>query len=189
MEYTYTSNLENEIWSLAEELDENEDISIAVGFLNSKEGFQPFGTRLATFIANKLDLASTNSETVRKAIKKKCSENGMELSEIASYNTLRSWFESDQRPKKGNGSRQSMFALAFAINLSVDETKELFHKIYLDRAFNYRDVQEIIFYFCLKNNKTWADAKRLIAEIDSLAKDYSDITQQTKAIADSILIP
>lgn len=82
-----------------------------------------------------------------------------------------------------------MFALAFAINLSVDETKELFHKIYLDRAFNYRDVQEIIFYFCLKNNKTWADAKRLIAEIDSLAKDYSDITQQTKAIADSILIP
>lgn len=186
MEYTYTSNLENEIWSLAEELDENEDISIAVGFLNSKEGFQPFGTRLATFIANKLDLVSTDSETVRKAIKKKCSENGMELSEIASYNTLRSWFESDQRPKKGNGSRQSMFALAFAINLSVDETKELFHKIYLDRAFNYRDVQEIIFYFCLKNNKTWADAKRLIAEIDSLAKDYSDITQQTKAIADSI---
>ena len=186
MEYTYTSNLENEIWSLAEELDENEDISIAVGFLNSKEGFQPFGTRLATFIADKLDLASTDSETVRKAIKKKCSENGMELSEIASYNTLRSWFESDQRPKKGNGSRQSMFALAFAINLSVDETKELFHKIYLDRAFNYRDVQEIIFYFCLKNNKTWADATRLIMESENAPKDYSDKTQATKAIIDGV---
>ena len=179
-------NCKLELFKLLEEADKNDDCKSVTYFLNSKDSFQPFGARLAAFIANKLDLASTNSETVRKAIKKKCSENGMELSEIASYNTLRSWFESDQRPKKGNGSRQSMFALAFAINLSVDETKELFHKIYLDRAVNYRDEKEAIFFFCLINNKTWADAKRLIAEADNLEKDYSDITQQTNAIAESI---
>ena len=40
--------------------------------------------------------------------------------------------------------------------------------------------------FCLKNNKTWADAARLIAESDDSAKNYSDKTQLTNAIADSV---
>ena len=186
MELTYTSGLENEFWNMLYQLDECDDYSIAIDFLNSRENFQPFGARLAAFIANKLDLPSTDSETVRNAIKEKCSENGVDISEIGSYNTLRSWFESDKRPKKSVTSRWSMFALAFALNLSMVETTDLFHKIYLDRAVNYRDEKEAIFYFCLINNKTWADAKRLIAEADDLEKDYSDITQQTNAIAESI---
>ena len=186
MEYTYTYNLEREIWNLAEELDDTHDYGMVVDFLNGKEGFKPFGARLAAFISKKLSLPSTDSKTIINALSGKCEKNGVSISEIGSPNTLRNWFEKDKRPKKGIASRHSMFALAFALNLSVDETKDLFHKIYLDRAFNYRDEKEVIYYFCQKNNKSWTDAARLIANADGLSKDYSDHTQYTQAISNSV---
>jgi len=136
--------------------------------LNSKEGFQPFGKRLAIFIAEKLDLDSTDRKTVVQALNEACGKTGVGLSEIASDNTFRNWFDKDIRPKKGDDSRRfSMFALAFTLLLSVNDTKDLFHKIFLDRAFNYRNEKEVIYYFCLKNNKTWTDVKRMIAEIET----------------------
>lgn len=186
MDITYTSNLETEIWNMAEELDESEDFSKVIDFLNSKEGFQPFGKRLAEFIDKKFDLGSTDRKTVVQALNEACEKNGVGLSEIASDGTLRNWFDKDKRPKKGEDSRFSMFALAFALRLSVEETKDLFHKIFLDRAFNYRNEKEVIYYFCLKNNKTWADAKRMIAEVENMTIDTSDHTQLTNVIADNI---
>jgi len=186
MDITYTSNLETEIWNMAEELDESEDFSKVIDFLNSKEGFQPFGKRLAEFIDKKFDLGSTDRKTVVQALNEACEKNGVGLSEIASDGTLRNWFDKDKRPKKGEDSRFSMFALAFALRLSVEETKDLFHKIFLDRAFNYRNEKEVIYYFCLKNNKTWADAKRMIAEVENMTIDTSDHTQLTNVIVDNI---
>lgn len=186
MSNTYTERLEIEIWNMAEELDKNEDFSKVIEFLNSKEGFQPFGKRLAVFIAKKLDLDSTDRKTLVQALNEACGKTGVDLSEIASDGTLRNWFDKDMRPKKGDDSRLSMFALAFALRLSVDETKELFHKIFLDRAFNYRSEREIIYYFCLKNNKTWADAKRMIAEVENMTIDTSDHTQLTNVIVQNV---
>lgn len=186
MEYTYTSNLENEIWNMAEELDESDDFESVIDFLNSKDSFQPFGARLVTFISEKLSLSSTDSRTIIASLSEQCKENDVPISEIGSPNTLRNWFEKDKRPKKGMASRHSMFAIAFALNLTVDETKNWFHKIYLDRAFNYRDEKEVVYYFCLKNNKSWTDAARLISDAGDLSKDYSDHTQYTQAISSSI---
>ena len=182
----YTSNLENEIWNMAEELDENDDCESVIDFLNSKDSFQPFGARLAAFISQKLSLPSTDRKTIIAALSEQCKKKGVPLSEIASDGTLRNWFDKDKRPKKGDDSRKSMFALAFALRLSVDETKDLFHKIYLDRAFNYRDEKEIIYYFCLKNGNQWDDAARLRADAEDLLKDYSDHTQYTQAISSSV---
>lgn len=186
MDITYTSNLETEIWNMAEELDESEDFSKVIDFLNSKEGFQPFGKRLAEFIDKKYDLGSTDRKTMVQALNEACEKNGVGLSEIASDGTLRNWFDKDKRPKKGEDSRFSMFALAFALRLSVEETEDLFHKIFLDRAFNYRNEKEVIYYFCLKNNKTWADVKRMIAEVENMTIDVSDHTQLTNVIVDNI---
>lgn len=62
----------------------------------------------------------------------------------------------------------------------------LSHKIYLDRAFNYRDEKEVIYYFCLKNGKSWTDAVRLITDAEDLSKDYIDHTQHTQAISSSV---
>ena len=183
MSTTYTESLEREIWNMAEELDENEDFSKVIDFLNSEEGFQPFGKRLAAFIAKTLQLNATDFKTIKDALKKQRETTGVDISEIASDGTLRNWFDKGTSRKKGDDTRQHMFALAFALRLSVDDTKKLFHKIFLDRAFNYRNEKEVIYYFCLKNNKSWADAKRMIAEVENMAIETSNHTQLTNVIA------
>ena len=91
MEYTYTSNLEDEIWTMAEELDESDDCESVIDFLNSKDSFQPFGTRLAVFIAKKLNLALTDRKTITDSLTKQYENNKVALSEIASDGTLLKW--------------------------------------------------------------------------------------------------
>ena len=186
MDETYTKRLEIEIWNMAKELDENEDFSKVIDFLNSEEGFQPFGKRLAAFIAKTLHLNATDFKTIKDALAKQCETTGVDISEIASYGTLHNWFDKGTSRKKGDDTRQHMFALAFVLRLSVDDTKKLFHKIFLDRAFNYRNEKEVIYYFCLKNNKSWADAKRMIAEVESMTIDTSDHTQLTNVIVQNV---
>lgn len=41
-------------------------------------------------------------------------------------------------------------------------------------------------FFLSKNNKSWTDAARLIANVDGLSKDYSDHTQYTQTISSSV---
>jgi hypothetical protein len=103
------------------------------------------------------------------------------LSEIGSTNTLKSWFKGGPRPKKGEDSRDAMFALAFALEFTPDEAAELFHKVYLDRAFNFRNEKELVYYFCLANEKTWLDAKSLISSIEYDA-EVCDAALHTAAI-------
>ena len=186
MSTTYTESLEREIWNMAKDLDKNEDFSKVIDFLNSEEGFQPFGKRLAAFIAKTLQLNATDFKTIKDALEKQRETTGVDISEIASDGTLRNWFDKGTSRKKGDDTRRHMFALAFSLRLSVDDTKKLFHKIFLDRAFNYRSEKEVIYYFCLKNNKTWADAKRMIAEVESMTIDTSDHTQLTNVIVQNV---
>ena len=80
------------------------------------------------------------------------------------YPVLRNWLEKDKRPKKGIASRHSMFALAFALNLFVDETKDfigragfaLSHSSKFDviveyflvnRNYNVFELNEVLFAF------------------------------------------
>jgi len=99
---------------------------------------------------------------------------------------LKSWFKGGPRPKKGEDSRKSMFALAFALQLTPAETAELFHKVYLDRAFDYRNANEIIYYFCLNNKKSWADAKRLFEAANGFNSERNDLTVYTSQIKSDV---
>ena len=68
MELTYTSGLESDFWSMPDKLDECDDYSIAIDFLNSRDSFQPFGARLAAFITDKLSLPASDSKTIIDAL-------------------------------------------------------------------------------------------------------------------------
>ena len=55
--------------------------------------------------------------------------------------------------------RDTVFQICFAFGLDGGETDEFFRKIYTrERSFNCHQVQEAIYYFCLNNGLTWADA-------------------------------
>ena len=183
----YTEQMENALFEQWDEFDDyNEDYSSLIEKLNSDDAFRTFGDGLLFFLQKRNP--ELTAETAIKYIDELCSKNGVDISDIASTNTLKSWFKGGPRPKKGEDSRKSMFALAFALQSNPDDAADLFHKVYLDRAFDYRNADEIIYYFCLNNKKYWADAKKLIEAAKDFGQEKNDhtvYTSQIKADVDS----
>ena len=177
MLYSYTEQMEEALWQKWSVYDA--EYASAIEFLNAENGFRSFGDGLIALMQKKDP--SMDTEKAIAHLTACCKKNGIELSEIGSTNTLKSWFKGGPRPKKGEDSRDAMFALAFALEFAPEEAAELFHKVYLDRAFNFRNEKELVYYFCLANEKTWADAKRIIAAIEH-DTDVYDATLHTTAI-------
>lgn len=181
MNTTYTEQMESKIFNQWDEFDNyNEDYSSLIDTLNGENTFRSFGDGLLLFMQKKKP--NLTAETAVKLLDKLCLECKVPVKDIASANTLKSWFKGGPRPKKGEESRKSMFALAFALELTPAETAELFHKVYLDRAFDYRNADEIIYYFCLNNKKSWADAEGLISLSQGTNGDNNDHTVYTAQI-------
>lgn len=181
----YTQQMEHALFQQWDAFDDyNEDYTGLIETLNSEDSFRTFGDGLLFFLQK--SNPELTAESSVKYIDELCKKAGVSVSDIASTNTLKSWLKGGPRPKKGEDSRKSMFALAFALELTPEETAELFHKVYLDRAFDYRNANEIIYYFCLSKKKSWADAQRLISEanFDSNSDDYTVYTSQVKADVD-----
>ena len=162
----YTEQMENALWQKWNELDEEFDNTTTLDFLNDEDEFRTFGDGLITLISKKYP--DTDLTDVPKFLAAMCKENNMDINAIASRNTLKNWFEGDKRPKKGEADREHMFALSFALNFTTEETAELFHKVYLDRAFDFRNEKELVYYFCISNNKPWSDAQSIISSIEHL---------------------
>ena len=175
----YTEQMEEALWQKWSDYDTDAEYASTIEFLNAEDGFRSFGDGLVSLMQKK-DPSMVSEKAIAHLLAC-CNKNGIELSEIGSTNTLKSWFKGGPRPKKGEDSRDAMFALAFALEFTPEEVAELFHKVYLDRAFNFRNEKELVHYFCLANEKTWADAKRIIAAIEHDTDKY-DATLHTSAI-------
>ena len=181
----YTQQMENALFQQWDAFDDyNEDYTELIDVLNNEDSFRSFGDGLLVFLQRRNP--QLTAESAIKYIDELCKKTGVSVGDIASANTLKSWFKGGPRPKKGEDSRRSIFALAFALQLTQNETAELFHKVYLDRAFDYRNANEIIYYFCLNNKKTWADANRLIASVKESDISVNDNTVYTLQIKTDI---
>ena len=66
-----------------------------------------------------------------------------------SRNNIANWFSRNTEPKYGNKDRKNLFAVAFALELDPGQTEKLFHKVFLDKAFNKRNVNEFIYLHCI----------------------------------------
>ena len=181
---SYTSRMEDAIWQDSFTPEECEDFRTVIEYLNSKD-FRSFGEGLAVLIykkyPEKADMPALD------ILKDCCIARGVDIAEIGSVNTLKGWFyKQAERPKKGDGDRQKMFAMAFALNFSVEETRELFNKVFLDRAFNFRNPKECVYYHCLKNGLSYQDAKAMITQIAIVSDDATDVTQYTAAVSASV---
>lgn len=189
MNTSYTGHLENNLWDFAYSMDdtyESEEHYEIIDYLNASSNFRSFGDGLFNVIQRKYPEEAIDTSNVIPFINQKCADNGVPIANIASQNTLTNWFKKDMRPKKADTSRQSMFALAFALGLTVEETKDLFHKVYLDRAFNYRNETEIIYYYCLQHQRTWTDAERLVAAVGKSSSTEPSETRYTAIIKGEI---
>lgn len=178
---SYTSRMEDAIWRDNFAPEECEDFQGVIEYLNSKD-FRSFGDGLSALIykkyPEKVDVPALD------ILKVCCTERRIDIGEIGSVNTLKGWFyKQAERPKKGDGDRQKMFALAFALDFTLEETKELFNKVFLDRAFNFRNPKECIYHHCLKNSLSYQDAQAMIAQIVIVGDDATNATQYTAVMS------
>lgn len=77
-------------------------------------------------------------------------------------------------PKNGNsapvmpGKRESVYQICFALQLNEHETGEFFVKGYLERPYNFKDLKETVYYYCLKNKLNYSEALELYQTVKEM---------------------
>ncbi len=204
---TYTENRKDDLeFEVSLLYDGEEDYSYLLDIINNNF-FRPFADRLLYFFAEKRGLTVPETADEQDALRNRLyNELLHELQTIGSSttrNTVKDWFykKTSDGPKMGAGGRQKMYEIAFALKLSPKETAQLFKRVYLDRAFVMRNAEEYVYYYCLKNRKSYAEAKAMIEEVQKLQKtsgtektelethfmqEFADSTSDAEAIIDYI---
>lgn len=123
--------------------------------------FRPFEQALGSFLQKKFDLSSTNPNTLQQFTEQKYRDSGIRLPR-----TVKKWFV-----EPISIERKTAFQLCFVFGLDVEESNLFFKKIYLQRSFNCRNVEEAIYYYCIFNQKPYSDALDLFEKIPGISKE------------------
>ena len=83
-----------------------------------------------------------------------------------SRQTIVNWLTKGLPANTASG-RENVYRLCFALEMNSQQVQEFFLKAYLERPFNYKDIHEAVYFFCLNNGRTYCDAQRIIAAIGS----------------------
>ena len=176
---SYTEQRENDLFS-SWQWNDASDYTQVRSILESQ--FRTFGDGLVDVMQEK---AGCKIPDPLQYLSSKAKDAGVPMSAIASINTLKSWFSGGPRPKKGETSRKSIFAISFALRLDSCETANLFHKVYLDRAFDLRDPMEIVAYYCISRKLSWNRFSVLLNALPT--SDGSDHTVYTSVLESQII--
>lgn len=107
----------------------------------------------------------------------KCKYAGVNISR----QTLMNWLTNGLPANTASG-RENVYRLCFALQMNGHQTIEFFLKAYLERPFNYKDIHEAVYFFCMNNNRSYTDAVDIISKIESadvVSNPYADnITEQ-----------
>lgn len=176
----FTSRMLAEFWS--SNYEDDEEYGELIDFLNKAENFRTFDTGLTEFIKKHgyIEKEGLSEEVCFKQrvnfLKQKFDEKNIPFGK----GTIKNYFEGKIRPDSKWQSRQNIFKVCFALDLDVDETTAFFNKIYFDRTFNVKNIDELVYYFCIKNKKSYNDAERLIEDIKKmLDEDLTPVLDET----------
>ena len=157
---TYTTLLRTPFDNISAEDDDFMEKLLQVASL-----FRPFSAAMDEFIQEhgfNEDIGNIDSKVlfIRDAFEKASMDPPREI---------RQWY-SEEQPIL----RDTAFQICFAFGLDGIETDEFFRRIFAkERSFDCHQVSEAIYYFCLNNGLTWADAQDINAQIPLLGN--SDI--------------
>ena len=149
---TYTSLLQTPLDTISWE-----DEDFIEELLRVAQLFRPFSAAITEFIVEHGYVGDAEDVDARAAfIRDAFARAGMDPPR-----EIRSWFASGQSIR-----RDTAFLICFAFGLDGCGTDEFFRRYYArERSFDCHQVQEAIYYFCLNNGMSWADALELQARV------------------------
>ena len=169
----YTSFLEDMTYDIFEEEDYVEELKKAA------ELFRTFDKALDSFIVNHgYDGDLLNVDEKVSFITCKLKAAGVPVPR-----NIKKWYSEHKRIE-----RKTAFQLCFAFGLQVDEVDDFLRRVCLTRGFDCHDVEEVVYFFALKNGLSYEDTVDVLSKVtivkpDRVAKD--DIVY-TEFIAEEI---
>lgn len=126
---------------------------------------------------------STDTAQIATFVAALCADTGVELGS-GTKKTIERWLKSGLPANDANG-RENVYRLCFALKMNGYQTVEFFLKAYMERPFNYKNIHEAVYFFCMNNSLTYKDAVRIISKVESSDKvenAYADnVTEQIGA--------
>lgn len=174
MNSPYKSNNTEYAFDSFYELDFSNDILPGIEYINSLDEITLFADALKK---RATELGWTESEnTLINFLIGLCKDAGVNISR----QNITNWI--DGITPSGNATgRENVYKLCFALKMDASETKKFFFEAYLERPFNYKNLREAVYSFCLKSGKAYSDALRIINSIEKEPyinnPDAEDITE------------
>ena len=153
----YTEYFNKQIELLNPTEDSYEEILVEIA-----SHFRDFGSALTSFIQNH-GYIGDSCDIVEKArfLQEKYKESQIE----DTPRDFKKWFQTGIKL-----DRKTIFPLIFALKLNIEDSADFFRRVQFERSFDCHTVAEAIYYFCIKNNYTYADAKNAINQIPKVKK-------------------
>ncbi|MCD8027302.1 MAG: hypothetical protein LUF02_01260 [Erysipelotrichaceae bacterium] len=170
----YTDEIEEKIYDIRPE-----DANYTDELLKMAQSFRNFDKALDEFIqGHGYDGNINNIDNKVKFIKTIFKEAHMK-----NPRNMKKWYSEHKRIEK-----DTAYQLCFAFHLSIDETKDFFRRVCLLRCFDLHNIDEIIYYYCMKHDLTYQDALDIIHQSpkDNKGKIDSHEVLYTSTIADEI---
>ncbi len=189
---SYTQHKYDDLINAAEgSYDIDCDYDMLLKQLNSADFFAPFSERMRRFIS-KREGKDFSPRDAYNFLKGKMKEAGLS----PNRNTIKNWLnvrddsEGNSGPNMGDDGREAMFQVAFSLGLNASETEDFFHRVYLDKAFNPRNLREFVYLYCLLRGKSYLEAQDLIIKAMQILSydqdsDVASATIQIKSAAQS----
>ncbi len=141
------------------EIDFSDDILPGVEYINNLNEI----TLFADAVKKRADELgwSESADTLVDFVIGLCRTAGVDISR----QNITNWIDGIA-PSGNISGRENVYKLCFALKMDADETKKFFLEAYLERPFNYKNLHEAVYFFCLKSGRTYSDALRIIDIIE-----------------------
>lgn len=104
----------------------------------------------------------------------RCKNEGI----FISRQNITNWL-SGGTPASSSAGRDNVYKLCFALGMNEKQTGEFFLKAYLERPYNYKNIAESVYYFCLKNGLGYSKATEILQKIEEIPLSENDSTIET----------
>ena len=182
---SYTQNMyQNMLDEAAEDYAFDGDYSVLLDKINSDAFFEPFSERLLRYLS-KHEGEEYSPDSAYLFLYNKMKAAGAN----PNRNTLKNWLnvsgalKGSTGPKWGDDGRDAIFQVAFALNLNVRDTEDFFHRVFLDKAFNYRSVREFTYFYCIFHGKPYSEAANLASDAEQLISSGYDSASAADTVA------
>ena len=138
-----------------------DDEQYAEKLLEIADLFRDFGTALTEYLIEHGYTGDRDSARDKAKYLRKCYDEA-EVTDLP--RDFKTWF--DSKPQ-----RETTFPLLFALRLDLKESDDFFRRVRLERSFDRHTASEAVYYFCIKHQLPYSQAKEAIKKVSAKGKE------------------